>query len=80
MCHVVDSQRRKTGPSLQGIANRAGERVEGLDAVEYLRQSILDPQAYDADPQRTTRMYTGFGQVFGEQDLNNLIAYLLTLQ
>jgi len=35
-----------SGPSFQGISKRAGDRVPGLSAVEYLRQSIVDPSAY----------------------------------
>ena len=34
------------GPDLTGLADRAGDRVEGLSAEEYVSQSILDPQAY----------------------------------
>ena len=34
------------GPDLTGLADRAGDRVEGLSAEEYVRQSILDPHAY----------------------------------
>jgi hypothetical protein len=29
-----------------GISERAGTRLAGLAAVEYLRQSILEPSAY----------------------------------
>ena len=34
------------GPDLTDLADRAGDRVEGLSAEEYVRQSVLDPQAY----------------------------------
>ena len=34
------------GPDLTDLADRAGDRVEGLTAEEYVRQSVLDPQAY----------------------------------
>ncbi len=34
------------GPDLTALADRAGDRVEGLSAEAYVRQSILDPQAY----------------------------------
>jgi cytochrome c2 len=81
MCHVTDSDRRKMGaPSLQGIASRAGERVAGLDAAAYLRQSIVDPGAFDADPDGTTRMYAHYAEALTEEEISDLIGYLLTLK
>jgi mono/diheme cytochrome c family protein len=37
------------GPDLTALADRAGDRVQGLSAEEYVRQSVLDPQAYIVD-------------------------------
>jgi len=34
------------GPDLTDLAGRAGDRVDGLTANEYVRQSVLDPQAF----------------------------------
>jgi mono/diheme cytochrome c family protein len=34
------------GPDLTVLADRAGDRVEGLSAEEYVRQSVIDPPAY----------------------------------
>ena len=34
------------GPDLTALADRAGDRVDGLSAEEYVRQSVLDPRAY----------------------------------
>lgn len=47
-CHVLDSfgWAGVTGPSLNGIANRAGERFPGQTAEEYLATSIWNPSAY----------------------------------
>ncbi len=48
VCHSLDgsvAQGANQGPSFQGISERAGARVPGLSAVEYLGQSILDPSA-----------------------------------
>lgn len=79
-CHVVKGNVVWLAPSLEGLANRAGSRQEGLDVIAYLRQSILDPMAYDADPESPARMYEHFAQALTEEDLDNLIAYLLTLR
>ncbi|MGH8870991.1 MAG: c-type cytochrome [Acidimicrobiia bacterium] len=47
-CHSRDgvSETAQIGPNLTGLADRAGARVEGLDAEAYVRQSVLDPQAF----------------------------------
>lgn len=34
------------GPDLTDLANRAGSRVAGLTATDYVRQSLLEPQAF----------------------------------
>ena len=50
-CHMhsaIPSARMQVGPDLTGLAVRAGARVEGLDAVAYVRQSLRDPGAYRA--------------------------------
>jgi mono/diheme cytochrome c family protein len=33
-------------PDLQGIASRAGDRVPGMSALDYLAQSLYDPDAF----------------------------------
>lgn len=80
MCHNVAGNSTGYAPSLEGVASRAGKQVEGLDAVAYLRQSIIDPTAFDADPEGTTRMYEHFQEALTEDEINNVIAYLLTLK
>lgn len=79
-CHTVDGSSSPVGPSLQHIAAKAGSRVEGMDAVAYLRQSIVEPDAYLADNRTQARMYSGYNAALSEDQLNDLIAYLLTLE
>jgi len=62
------------GPDLTALADRAGDRVEGLSAEEYVRQSVLDPQAYVLD---------GYDRVMpvlpvDTQELDALVEYLLS--
>lgn len=47
-CHLIGDlgESRKVGPDLSNIGVEAGERVTGLSAEEYIRQSILNPNAY----------------------------------
>lgn len=47
-CHAMGAlgEAGKVGPDLSNIGAVAAERVPGLSAEEYLRQSILEPNAY----------------------------------
>lgn len=79
-CHSLEPGVTLTGPSLDGIATRAGERVPGMSAEEYIRQSILDPNAYVVEDFVTGAMLAGWDKALSESDLNNLVAYLMTLK
>jgi cytochrome c oxidase subunit 2 len=48
-CHMHASfprARMPIGPDLTSLSARAGDRVAGLDAAAYVRQSIREPGAY----------------------------------
>lgn len=45
-CHTIGSSGALRFPDLEGIATRAGERVGGLNALEYMAQSLYEPEAY----------------------------------
>jgi cytochrome c oxidase subunit 2 len=79
-CHATTSSRSvfQLGPNLVNVGERAAERVEGLSAEAYIRESILEPTAYLVGGYRPI-MYPGFADHFNEQDIADLIAYLLTL-
>ncbi|NJL56335.1 cytochrome c [bacterium] len=66
------------GPNLAGVAERAGTRVAGMSAAEYLRQSILEPHDYVVSGYRDI-MYPDYSVQLTEQAIEDLIAYLLTL-
>ncbi|MFW6070634.1 MAG: c-type cytochrome [bacterium] len=78
-CHAVDGDAVIVGPSLEGIASRAATRVEGLDARQYLDQSIVQPSAFLV-PGFDDVMPSTLGKQLSGEELDALIAYLLTLQ
>ncbi len=77
-CHTFGNTAFNLGPKLVGISQRAGERIPGMSAEDYLRQSILDPSAFVVSGYRNI-MYPNFKEKLNEQDIADLIAYLETL-
>lgn len=78
-CHAVSDDTVIVGPSLVGIADRAGERVEGVSAEGYLLQSILAPNRYVVDG-FSDLMPADLGKKITGEDVDAVVAYLLTLQ
>ncbi len=76
-CHSVDGT-QLVGPTLQGIAGRAATRVQGESAEQYLHQSMVEPNAYVVEGfvEGVMQSYKGLS----EAQLNDLVAYLLTLK
>lgn len=76
-CHRLGDEDGPIAPTLKGVSTRAGERVPGMSAEEYLRQSIVDPEAYQVDDWQLV-MPTVYGEALTEAEINNLIEFLLT--
>mgnify|MGYP001250037778 CR=1 FL=1 len=88
-CHSLEPGKALVGPSLAGIASRAGSTVPGESAEQYIRQSIMDTNAFlakgcnAADPEAqcaASIMPQDWPAKLSEQEINDLVAYLLTLQ
>lgn len=75
-CHRLDSG-QTSGPSFQGLAARADERSADLTAEDYLRQSIVDPSGFIVEGSFIFDMPQGYGQVLDEQEINDLIAFMM---
>ena len=76
-CHSLQPDVVIVGPSLSGVANRAGSRVAGLTAEEYIRTSIVHPSEFIV-PGFQDVMQKNFGDVLTSDQINDLIAYLMT--
>src|SRR5690606_4885974 len=67
------------GPSLAGVASRAQTRVPGQSAEEYLRNSLLNPGDYLV-PGFNNVMAQNLGDVLSSEQINNIVAFLMTLE
>jgi mono/diheme cytochrome c family protein len=79
-CHSTEPGKVIVGPSLAGVAKRAATRIPGKPAPEYLRESILNPNGYVVDGFPSGVMYQSFKEILTEDQVNNLVAYLLTFK
>ncbi|MBI3169903.1 MAG: hydrogenase iron-sulfur subunit [Chloroflexi bacterium] len=80
ICHSLVKNEKIIGPSFYGIADRAGERVPGLTAEEYLHQSIIEPNAFIVPGYPSGQMIQNFGDILTEEQIQDLIAFLMTLK
>jgi sulfur-oxidizing protein SoxX len=79
-CHSLEAGVTLVGPSLASIGAEAGSMVSGLSAEEYLRQSIIEPDAYVVEGFGQGLMPAGYGDALTSQQLDDLVAYLLGLK
>lgn len=79
-CHNYDATKGddSKAPFTQGTAARAATRVPGLSAADYIRESIMTPDAYVVEKYKAGDMYQNWSKELSKQDIEDLIAYLLT--
>jgi mono/diheme cytochrome c family protein len=74
ICHTIDSlpaARGTTGPNLSQV---------GLKGGEFIRQSIVEPNAVIADGFVANVMTQTFAQILTQEQVDALVEYLSTLQ
>lgn len=81
-CHRVDSTERLIGPGLQGVSAWAAQNIPHQTPEEYLRESIVNPNAYIVEgnpPYPENLMPQIYGELFTPEQIDDLVAYLMTL-
>ena len=68
------------GPSLAGIATGGESRMQGMDAQAYIRDSILNPDGYIVEGFPEGAMPLDLKDQMAPEDLEAVVAYLLTLK
>lgn len=79
-CHSLSADTVIVGPSLAGVATHAETRIEGLTAAEYLEESILRPDAYRPPGFENEQMDTSLAKQLTVEEVEALVAFLLTLK
>lgn len=86
-CHMIPGIPDATGtvgPSLAGIGSRAQERAQAtgrdITAEQYLRESIENPNAYIVPGFPSPSPMPSYAGQFSGQDLNDIVAFLMTLK
>jgi len=80
ICHSLRPGVEVVGPSFAGIATRAETRVPSMTTEEYLRQSILDPNAYIVEGFSEDMAPPNFAELLSEEQVDDLVAFLMTLK
>lgn len=93
-CHSIEPGVDGAGPSLAGLVTRAEQFIESddytgeaTDVESYIRESIVDPSAFLV-PDPKNRYSTGtmslmpntYGNTLNDEQLDNLVEYLITLK
>jgi len=85
-CHAVEAGKNKIGPSLHGIVGKPAAQVEGFKYSSAMQESGLtwDEETLKTYLENPRKMVKGTRMAFAglrkEEDLNNVIAYLKTLE
>jgi cytochrome c2 len=84
-CHSLKEGEKIIGPPLYHIGQTAAERVKSADyrgkaktAEEYIRESIVEPNADIAPGYPAGVMIQDFGKKLNAQEIGDLIAFLMT--
>lgn len=83
-CHsITPDEMVLIGPGLWNVSERALTYPGITDAAEYIHNSIVNPQDFTAPHpqggQWALPMPHGFGEVLTEAEIDNLVAYVMTL-
>lgn len=80
VCHSLEAGKNLVGPSLAGIATYAQTAVPGMSAEAFLRQAILEPDKHLMEGYPAGVMYANYGKDLAPEDIDALIAFMLTLK
>lgn len=80
-CHNLNPEQGDgIGNNLAGLGLKAETRVPGQSAADYLRTSLVNPDVYLVEGYQEGIMYRGYAEVLTPQEIEDLVAFMLTLK
>ncbi|MCY3945856.1 MAG: cytochrome c [Anaerolineaceae bacterium] len=79
-CHLPNSTQALLGPGLAGVGDGVSPCDPQQDLEDYLRESILEPDACLTPGFSARLMPSVYAEVYSEQDIDDLVAWMLTLR
>ncbi len=79
-CHSLEADVVMVGPSLNAVGTRAGSTVAGQSAEDYLKASITHPDDHVVDGFDAGTMPVQLADELSEQQVTDIVAYLMTLK
>ena len=79
-CHTISGKGGTRGPDLTDVASRAGERVPDLSTEQYLLEKVKAGGTYDYTVPEYVPMMPEFGKLLTDEQLQDLVTYLRSLQ
>ena len=68
------------GPGLLNVSDWAAQNIPDQTPEEYIRTSIINPSAYVVSGFPDGLMPKTFSEIFTEQEINDLVSYVLSLK
>ena len=81
-CHNInedqtEDNRGPVGPHQQNLYERAGERVEGMSARDYVYNSIVNPNDFIVDTYFANVMLQNYSERMTEEEIWSLVDWML---
>ncbi|MFC1997634.1 hydrogenase iron-sulfur subunit [Chloroflexota bacterium] len=80
LCHSLVADVVLIGPSQEGVAIRAEKRVAKISAEEYIKESILEPDAYIVEGYPSGQMLPDLDEKLTPKQIDDLVAFLMTMK
>lgn len=77
-CHTLAGAGPGIGPALDKIGTTAATRLPGVTDAQYLRHAVIKPE--DLNLPSYKNVMPGFGASLSPTEINDLVAYLLSLR
>lgn len=78
-CHSLEEGVVLVGPSHYDIAIRSEGVVPGMSVEDYIRQSIVEPNAHITEGYAEGVMYQNYGEELPAPNIDDIVAFMLTL-